>query len=164
MRVEQRLFLAVSLAILIPACGGGGASEGTPAATGTAEPDPAREDPRTSLGGSQPPNVRIVTPGPASTCHEGATVTIKAVAIDPDTEIVRVEFFDGGKHLGSRVAEPFALAWGGVKAGAHVLTAVAFDVQGLSASSDPVTVFVIARGSEDVEQVEERDERRGRRR
>ena len=49
--------------------------------------------------------------------------------------------------LGSRPVAPFNLAWGGVTAGAHVLTAVAFDITGASGSSLPVTVFFTARGA-----------------
>jgi hypothetical protein len=154
------MFLAFVIAALIPACGGGGSSQSAPVATGASDTDTPRQDPQTALGGSQPPNVRIVSPGPGSTCHEGATITIQAMAVDPDTAIVRVEFFDGARHLGSRVAEPFSFAWGGVKAGAHVLTVVAYDVQGLSATSDPVTVFVVARGSEDEDEDQVRRQRR----
>jgi chitinase len=65
--------------------------------------------------------------------------------VDPDTLIARVDFFDGSTPIGSKSAPPFLVAWGGLKAGSHVITAVATDIQGLSATSDPVTVFVTAR-------------------
>jgi hypothetical protein len=141
MKAQRRILLAIGAAILIPACGGGGGSDGAPAAS---------QPSQTSLGDGQPPLVRIVSPGSGTTCHEGATVTLQAVAVDPDALIARVDFFDGSKPIGSKLAPPFNVSWSGVKAGAHIVTAVAFDVQGLSATSDPVTIFVVARdGDED---------------
>src|SRR5438067_10158261 len=145
MRVEQRILLVCCAAVLIPACGGGGGSGGNSSPSSAADSDVAAG----GLGGSQPPRIRIVTPSGGSSCHEGATVTVQAVANDPDTTIVRVEFFDGSKLIGTRAAPPFTIALGGLSPGAHVLTAVAFDVQGLSATSDPVTIFVVARDGHD---------------
>jgi len=157
MRVEQRFLLVVGAAFLIPACGGGGSSGAPPATeTGTTEADPSPPQ-GAGLTSGQPPFVRIVSPASGCTCHAGATITLKAVAVDPDTEIARVEFFDGSKLIGGNPAPPFVLAWGGVKAGTHVITAVAYDVQGLSATSEPITIFVLARDSDD-------DDRRDRRR
>ena len=145
MKAQRRILLAIGAAIFIPACGGGGGSDGAPAA-GSSPSQPSQ----TSLGDGQPPLIRIVSPGSGTTCHEGATVTLQAVAVDPDALIARVEFFDGSKPIGSKAAPPFIISWSGVKAGAHIVTAVAFDVQGLSATSDPITIFVVARsGDED---------------
>ncbi len=145
MGMERRILPVLAAAILIPACGGGGGSSGGGAPTttsATTEPGTPQE---AGLGGSQLPFVRLVSPTPGCTCNEGATLTLQAVAVDPDTLIVRVDFFDGSKPIGSKSAPPFVVAWGGLQPGSHVITAVAYDVQGLSARSDPVTVFVLAR-------------------
>jgi hypothetical protein len=140
MRVGRHILALLGAALLIPACGGGGSSGG-----GTTT-DASLQG---GLGSGQPPFVRIISPTAGSTCHEGATVNVQAVAMDADTNIVRVEFFDDSKPLGSRAAPPFTLPWNRTTPGSHLLTAVAFDVQGLSSTSAPVTVFVVARGDGD---------------
>jgi Bacterial Ig domain len=163
MRVEPRILLVLAGAFLVPACGGGGGSSpqapdaGAAVGIATINGPEANE---TGLGGGRLPLVRIISPTSGSSCHEGATITIQAVAVDPDAAIARVDFYDGSVLLGSRLVAPFNLAWGGVKAGAHVLTAVAFDITGAAGSSLPVTIFATARGDENEDQDDEI--RRGR--
>ncbi|HVE41164.1 MAG TPA: Ig-like domain-containing protein [Planctomycetota bacterium] len=162
MRAEPRLLLVLFGAFVVPACGGGGGGSQAPdvgTAVGIATIN-GPEANQTGLGGGRLPLVRIISPTPGSSCHEGATITIQAVAVDPDAIIARVDFYDGSILLGSRLVAPFNLAWGGVKAGAHVLTAVAFDITGVSGSSQPVTIFAVARGDENEDQDD--DVRRGR--
>jgi len=157
MRVEPRLLLALLGAFLVPACGGGGSSPqaadpGTAVGIATITGPGANE---TGLGGGRLPLVRIISPTSGSSCHEGATLTLQAIAVDPDALIARVDFYDGSMLIGSQLVAPFNVPWGGVKAGAHVLTAVAFDITGVSGSSLPVTVFAIARGTEAEDQDDE---------
>src|SRR6185436_21174662 len=162
MGMERRILPVLAALFLIPACSGGGGSSGggTPATTAaTTEPISPQE---AGLGGSQAPFIRLVSPTPGSTCNEGATLTLQAVAVDPDTLIVRVDFFDGSKPIGSKSAPPFLVAWGGLKPGSHVITAVAYDVQGLSATSEPVTVFVLARHDDGQDQDRDRGRDRNR--
>jgi hypothetical protein len=161
MRVEPRLLLVLFGAVLVPACGGGGSQSpdvGTAVGIATINGPEANQ---TGLGGGRLPLVRIISPTSGSTCHEGATITIQAVAVDPDAVIARVDFYDGSVPIGSRLVAPFNLAWGGVKAGAHVLTAVAFDITGASGSSLPVTIFAVARGDENEDQDDEARHGRG---
>lgn len=147
MRMGRRILVLLGAALLMPACDGGGSSSGSGAG---AAPDSSTDAAQQAgLGGGQPPFVRIITPASGSSCHEGATINLQAVAVDPDTAIVRVEFFEGARLLGARTAPPFIFAWSGASPGSHILTAVAFDVSGQSAGSAPVTVFVIARGDDD---------------
>ncbi len=158
MRAEPRLLLVLLGAVLVPACGGGGGGGSQAPDAGTAVGIATINGPeanQTGLGGGRLPLVRIISPTPGSTCHEGATITIQAVAVDPDAIIARVDFYDGSLPLGSRLVAPYNLAWGGVKAGAHVLTAVAFDISGAAGSSLPVTIFAVARGDIDEDQDDE---------
>jgi hypothetical protein len=148
MRVEPRILLGVAVAFLVPACGGGGSSQapGAASAVGSGLTSGPGAN-QTGLGGGRLPLVRIISPTSGSSCPEGSTVTLQAVAVDPDAIIARVDFYDGSDLLGSRLVAPFNLAWGGVKAGSHVLSAVAFDITGASGASLPVTIFAVARGA-----------------
>src|SRR5258706_10320371 len=136
--LPRRILLLLSATAVLPACGGGSGrfvSQGAP--------DPG-ETSSALLGSGQPPVVRIVSPGPGSTVAPGSTVNVQAVAVDPDSIIVVVEFFDGGRSVGARSSPPFVIALGGLQTGAHVLSAVAVDIEGLTAVSMPVTIFVAA--------------------
>jgi hypothetical protein len=133
-RTIARGTVALVAALLLPACGGDGSGDSQ--SQGTVE----------DLGSGQPPFIRIVSPGPRTSCQEGATVTLQAIAVDPNAILARVDFFDGDKLIGSKYSAPFLIPWGGMKPGTHVLTAVATDIEGITAVSDPVTVFVEKRG------------------
>lgn len=141
-RWNGRLLLLFASALLLPACEDGKSSP--PPTEATAPPEGA------TVEISQPPFVRIISPGPRSTVPEGSTITLKAEATDPDTDILRVDFFDGTKPIGGQWTPPFIVAWGGLTRGTHLVTAVAIDVEGVSAISDPITVVVTGpRGEED---------------
>ena len=73
-----------------------------------------------------------------------------AVAMDPDTDILRVDFFDGASPIGGQWTAPFIVPWGGLTRGTHLVTAVASDVEGGTTVSAPITVVVTGpRGEED---------------
>src|SRR5437762_9168709 len=140
-RGPRRMFIILAALLVIPACAGDSGSKTGTSASGDeriGDDDLNSEVTGSALGSGQPPFVRIVSPSSGITVHEGATINVQAVAIDPDTEIVRVDFFDGTRPIGARSAAPFILAWGGLTAGTHLLTVVALDVQGLSSVSAPV--------------------------
>jgi hypothetical protein len=143
-RWSGRLLLVIATALLLPACGGG--KSNPPPSQVTAPPEGA------SVEISQPPFVRIISPGPRSQVPEGSTITLQAEATDPDTDILRVDFFDGTKPIGGQWTPPFIVAWGGLTRGTHLVTAVAIDVEGVSTISDPITVVVTGpRGEEEDE-------------
>lgn len=125
----RRTALALAALAALPACGGGGNASG--------------------IGTGQPPFVRIVSPGPHTTCHEGATISVHVVAEDPNATIARVELFDGDRRVKGKSEAPFIFPLGGLDAGTHVLTAVATDIEGVSTVSTPVTLFVTARDQDD---------------
>lgn len=130
-----RILAAACAAVLIPACGED-SDGGTPFVPET----PDEGDSTAAVG--EAPHVRIVTPGPRTQVHAGATINVQAIAIDPDAEIVRVEFFDGTEPIGGRWTAPFIVPWAAVTPGTHFLTAVALDVEGRTAVSASVTVLV----------------------
>jgi hypothetical protein len=125
--------------LLLPACGHGSGSE-----------DVAGRNPQApaALGSGQSPLVRIVSPGPRTTCPEGATITVQAVAADPNAILARVDFYDGDRRIGGKSSAPYLVALGALTPGSHVLTAVAIDIEGITTVSPPVTVFVVQRVEE----------------
>jgi hypothetical protein len=143
----MRWIAGLSAALLLPACGDGTA----------ADVDGRNPAVPTALGGGQPPIVRIVSPAPRATFQEGGTVTIQAVAADPNAVLARVNFYDGDQLIGGKSAPPFVIAYGGLTAGSHVLTAVAIDIEGITSVSPPVTIFVVRREVEDDEDEDHTD-------
>jgi hypothetical protein len=137
----KRWIAALTAALLLPACG-----DGT-----TADVDGRNPTIPADLGSGQPPVVRIVSPAPRATFQEGGTVTIQALAVDPNAVLARVNFYDGDRLIGGKSAAPFLLAYGGLTAGTHILTAVAIDIEGITSVSPPVTIFVVQRGGDDDE-------------
>ena len=91
---------------------------------------------------NQPPTVSLSTGGLSFTAP--ATMTLTAVASDPEGQLSRVEFFNGPTRLATDTTAPYSFSWANVAAGVYSLTAVAFDTAGASASSPIVTVSVVA--------------------
>jgi hypothetical protein len=138
-RWNGRLLFLLGAALLIPACDGDNKSSPSPIPEGA------------SVEISQPPFVRITSPGPRSQVPEGSTITLQAEAVDPDTDILRVDFFDGTRTIGGQWTPPFIVAWGGLTEGTHLVTAVAIDVEGVSSVSAPITVVVTGPSGEEDE-------------
>ena len=142
-----RWWASLAAALLLPACGSD---------SGAADVDGRHPTPSPAqLGTGQPPFIRIVSPGPRTTFHEGATITLQAIATDPNAIIARVNFFDGDRLIGGKSTAPFIVPYGGLTPGTHDLTAVAIDIEGISAVSPPVTIFVVRRGEEDEDDEDE---------
>jgi chitodextrinase len=89
-----------------------------------------------------PPTVSVTLPADGSTV--AGTVTVAAIAVDDDA-VAGVEFLLNGSPIAAEVTSPpFVVAWNTHTAlrGAHVLTAVARDASGNTATSAPITVTV----------------------
>ena len=95
------------------------------------------------MGTGQPPSVRIISPDSGATRSEGSKIAIKAAVTDPDAVIVRVDFYDDNRLIGSKSKPPYTITYERLKAGTHELCAVAVDVDGIPAASPPVTLFVV---------------------
>lgn len=131
----MRWIAALGAALLIPACGDGPGSHTATEAN--------------LQGTGQPPTIRIVSPESGATRTEGSKVTIEAVVEDPDAAVARVDFYDDNRLIGSKSKPPYTLSYGRLKAGIHLLCAVAVDVDGVTAASSPVTLFVVRGDGDD---------------
>src|SRR5215831_3312850 len=101
----RRWIAGLAAAVLLPACGDGSKSQSASDVNGPPPPDTTG-----ALGTGQPPFVRIISPGPRTKCHEGATVLLQAVAVDPNSLITRVNFFDRDRLIGGKSTVPFTVA------------------------------------------------------
>ncbi len=88
-----------------------------------------------------PPTAAITAP--ATNEQLRGTVTVTAAATD-NYSVTKVEFYDGQTLLGTDTSEPYSVSWNttGATAGAHTLTAKAYDIVGLAGSSTGVPVIV----------------------
>ena len=92
-----------------------------------------------------PPTIKISMPAVNSTFIAPASITLLAYAADSDGAIGKVHFHNGGAYIGTGLPAPgggYTLNWGGVPAGSYSLTATAYDMQGASATTPPVTITV----------------------
>ena len=93
-----------------------------------------------------PPVVNIAGPANGAVFAAPADVTITANATDADDAVTNVQFFSNATLLGSTngTAPLFRLTANGLGASTYALTAVAADAAGLSATSAPVSISVVA--------------------
>jgi RHS repeat-associated protein len=95
-----------------------------------------------------PPTVSITTPANNTNFTAPATVTVVASASDADGNVTRVDFFDGGRLVGTASTTPgsssYSVTLTDMAEGAHALTAIATDDLGVSATSGAVMVTVNA--------------------
>jgi uncharacterized protein (DUF2141 family) len=95
------------------------------------------------VGVNQLPAVSISSPSKNTSFNSPASITIDAVATDPDGSIIKVEFFQGNIKIGEKVTAPYSYTWKEVPAGTYSLTAVATDNGNLKTTSEAVSVTVI---------------------
>jgi hypothetical protein len=91
---------------------------------------------------NEPPSVSLTAPSSGATFLAPAAITMTATASDPENRLARVEFFNGSTRLATDTVAPYSYTWSGVAAGSYQLTAVAFDVDGESATSAVATITV----------------------
>lgn len=93
---------------------------------------------------NQPPSVILTNPPTGAAFVAGSTVEVAASASDPDGAVARVEFYFDARLLGTATVSPFSLLWLNLPVGPHRLTAVVTDDGGLSRTSAPVDIAVVA--------------------
>jgi uncharacterized repeat protein (TIGR02059 family) len=91
---------------------------------------------------NQPPIVSISSPNKNSSFIAPATITVDAVASDPDGFINKVEFFNGSTKLGGGTAIPYSFTMKDLAAGTYSLTAVATDNLN-SKTTSAVVIFTV---------------------
>jgi uncharacterized repeat protein (TIGR02059 family) len=89
------------------------------------------------------PVIRISNPLKGNSYANISTITIDAVASDPDGTISKVEFFNGSDRLAETTTAPYTYIWKDVAPGSYAITAVATDNLNDTTMSAPVE-FVIA--------------------
>lgn len=94
------------------------------------------------------PLVALTAPADNTLLVAPASLTLSATANDPDGSIKRIDFYQGGKRIGSSTnggnGTPYTHAWNKVPAGTYVLTAQAIDNDNRASVSAPVTLIVDA--------------------
>ena len=88
------------------------------------------------------PVVSILSPNKSASYSSPATVTIDAIASDPDGSISKVEFFAGSVKLGEVNTVPYSFTWKDVPVGTHTITAAATDNLNSKSVSEIIIVTV----------------------
>jgi hypothetical protein len=96
--------------------------------TGTANP------------GNRPPAVSILSPASGAQVTLPATVTLSAVASDPEDRMLSVDFYADWTLISRVTTAPYSVSWSPGAAGTYVLTAVAHDADGGSTTSSAAVV------------------------
>ncbi len=94
--------------------------------------------------GLQPPLVSIVSPTNGSVFIAPAHFSVIADATDIDGVVTNVQIFAGTNRIGIFTNAPYLVALTNLPAGTYTFLATATDNDGLSATSTPVTVTVLA--------------------
>jgi RHS repeat-associated protein len=87
-----------------------------------------------------PPTVSITAPATNAVVASGSNLTISATASDPDGSVAKVEFYRGTTLLCTITATPYTCTWSNVDPGIYSLTAKAYDNQGATTTSSPITL------------------------
>jgi endoglucanase len=104
-------------------------------------------------GATQVPSVAITSPAAGADYAPGTGIAIDATASEPTASITKVEFLENSvlpgasatpTVLGTVTASPYTFTWASPPAGYYSLTAEAFDSDGNSAVSAPVTISVVS--------------------
>ncbi|HTD65192.1 MAG TPA: Ig-like domain-containing protein, partial [Candidatus Limnocylindria bacterium] len=95
-------------------------------------------------GSNLPPVVALTAPATGSVFVATAPINIVADATDPDGTIFKMEFFANGAKLGEDTSSPFSFAWTNSTDGTYSLVALVTDDSGISRTSAPVNVTVVA--------------------
>ncbi len=90
------------------------------------------------------PSVSITTPVSNARYEVPASIAIAATAADSGGSVAQVSFYASGQLIGSDTAAPYEVSWENVPIGTYLLTAVASDEMGATATSAGVSITVSA--------------------
>lgn len=90
----------------------------------------------------RPPAVVMTAPAPDSIVPASSPLPLAATALAPDGTIGRVDFYAGAAMIGSASSAPYGFVWSSPIAGTQSLTAKAYDLNGRSSVSAPVSITV----------------------
>jgi len=96
------------------------------------------------VAGNQAPSVALTSPADGAVLPATESLTLTAVASDPDGTVTQVEFFDGTMLVATVTTPPYTFTVNNVPAGSYSFTARATDNLGASTTSAAVSVAVNA--------------------
>jgi len=99
---------------------------------------------RVSVVPHKAPTVSIINPANNESFAGPATISLVAVANDPEGKISKVEFYKGTTLLSTKTASPYSYDWKDVPAGKYTITAKATNSFGLVTMSAAVYISVQA--------------------
>ena len=116
----------------------------------TTDPETATQNGKWQVGAivyaatvvNSPPVVFISSPSKTTAFKSPATITIEAIASDPDGTINKVEFYSSNTKIGERTSLPFSFTWKDVAEGTYSITAIATDNSNSNTVSMAVPVVV----------------------
>jgi hypothetical protein len=88
--------------------------------------------------------VALTSPTNQTSFSTGSNINMTASASETNGAVANVAFYNGSTMLGKSSSAPYGYAWGNVTPGTYTLTAKATDLNGVSTTSNPVTVVVNA--------------------
>ena len=88
------------------------------------------------------PAVSITAPAIGTSFAASTNVTIAAIASDPESRMLSVDFYVDSTLIERDTAPPYAVNWTAMAGGTHTLTAIAHDADGGSSISAAVDVMV----------------------
>ena len=88
------------------------------------------------------PTVRIISPVSGDSYSQPARIILRAEASDIDSDISKVEFFNGNNLIETTITSPYSIIWEDVPYGDYRLTAKATDSDGATTVSDSVNIYV----------------------
>jgi hypothetical protein len=89
-----------------------------------------------------PPTVSLTSPANGATVSLGGSFSLTASASDVGGTVAKVEYYAGAVKIGQATVSPYTFMWTPGATGSYVLTAVATDNAGLTATSNAATVSV----------------------
>jgi Bacterial Ig domain/Secretion system C-terminal sorting domain/Putative flagellar system-associated repeat len=93
---------------------------------------------------NQPPVVKISNPRKGNKYENLSTITIDAVASDPDGTINKVEFYSSAVKFVELTSAPYSYTWKDVEVGAYSITAIATDNLNATTTSSPIEFEVMS--------------------
>jgi ELWxxDGT repeat protein len=94
---------------------------------------------------NQPPTITLSSEQAGKILLSPATVTLKAIAADPDGSIAQVEFFKDSVSQAIDPSDPFEMTVSALPAGVYSFTGVATDDSGAMTTSAPIQITVADR-------------------
>ena len=91
---------------------------------------------------NEAPTIQISNPLKGNIYDQLSSITIEAIASDPDGTISKVEFYNGEIRLVELNSAPYTFTWKDVSPGTYIITAIATDNQNAKTVSAPVDFVV----------------------